>query len=137
MFAEAFDAVVKDDVRRGLIQGIFLLHCNTQEIIIQYADNTPFTMKANNYSLDNLVGIMHKFGLAFGLMINWTKSVAYWCDRGIPPRWVRKHQWKWALPSDLFKLLGTPFGLQLDLKNIDQLMLGQVKNELNAFVACW
>ena len=101
MFAEAFNAMVRDDVRRDLIQGISLLHYNTQEIISQYADNTPFAMKADESSVDKLVGIMHKFGLAYGLEINWTMSVAYWCDRGTPPRWVRKYQWKWALPGDL------------------------------------
>lgn len=77
-------------------------------------------MKANESSVNNLVGIMHMFGLASGLEINWTKSVAYWCGRDTPPRWVRKHQWKWALLGDLSKLLGTSFDLQFDLNIVDQ-----------------
>lgn len=87
-------------------------------------------VKADESSVDNLVGILHNFGLASRLENNWIKSIAYWCGCITPHGWVRKHQWKWVIFSDLSKLLGTPFGLQLDLKNIDQFMLGQVKNKL-------
>ena len=39
---------------------------------------------------DNLVGIRHKFGLAFVLENNWQKKKTWhvWCDIGTPPCWV-------------------------------------------------
>lgn len=64
--------VVKGDVRGGHIQGISLSHSNIQHIISQHANDTSFIVKAGKSSVDNLVGILHKFELASGLEINWT-----------------------------------------------------------------
>ena len=62
------NAIVKNAVKIGLIKGIFLPQCTTQQIISQHIGNTSFTMRAD--SIDNLVGIFHNFGLAFGMEIN-------------------------------------------------------------------
>lgn len=42
-------------------------------------------------------------------------------------------QWKWATTSDLSKLLGTLFGLHMDLHNVDQPFVDKVKSKLK----CW
>ena len=63
-------------------------------------------MKAEETSVDNLVGILHKFDIASNLEINWHKSVVYSCGRGQPLRWVEKYC-KWAANDHLSKLLGT------------------------------
>ena len=41
------------------------------------ADDASFIVKANEYSINNLVGIMNKFGLASRLESNRTKNVPY------------------------------------------------------------
>jgi hypothetical protein len=43
---------------------------------------------------------------------------------------VEKYQWKWDATGDLSKLLGTPFGLQLELQDVDQFMVNRVKGKL-------
>lgn len=80
--------------------------------------------------MDNLVGILHQFGIALSLEINWHKSVVYWCGCGIQPGWVDKYQWKWVAHGDMSKLLGTPFGLHLELHNVDQFLINRVKVKL-------
>lgn len=66
---EALNATVKNAVKIGLIKGIFFPQCTTQQIISQYIDDTSFTVRAED-NIDNLVGIFHNFGLAFGMEIN-------------------------------------------------------------------
>lgn len=87
-------------------------------------------MIAEEASMDNLVGILRSFGLAFDLGINWHKIMVYWCSRGICPGWVEKFPWKWATNGDLSKLFGTPFGLHLELQNVDQYVINRVKAKL-------
>lgn len=104
------------NMQHELETSMALPQCNSQQIISQYVDDTSFTAKVEETSVDNLVGIMHKFGIAFGLDINWHKSVAYFCGRGRPPRWVGKYQWKWVANGDLSKLFAMPFGLNSNYK---------------------
>jgi hypothetical protein len=42
-------------------------------------------------------------------------------------------QWKWAATSDLSKLMGTLFGLHMELHNVDQSLVDKVKAKLK----CW
>ena len=72
-------------------------------------------VKVEETNIDYMVGILHKFGTASRLEIYWHKSMAYWCGRGRPLGWVGIYQWKWVATSDLSKILGTPFGLQLEV----------------------
>lgn len=58
-------------------KAINLLKDGSQQMINQYAHDTSFTIKGEEASVDYLVGILHKFGTASGLEINWQKSVAY------------------------------------------------------------
>lgn len=87
-------------------------------------------MRVDESSVDTLVGILLKFGLVYGLEVKWHKNVAYWCSQGTPPNWVEKFQWKWAANGYLSKLLGTPFGLYLELQNVDQFLVNKVKGKL-------
>lgn len=80
--------------------------------------------------MDHFVGILQKFGLGSTMEINWHKSVANWCNKGHQPCWVEKIQWKWVASGDLSKIFGTPFGLHLELQNIDQFLVDMVKAKL-------
>ena len=64
------------------LKGINFPQGVSQQIISQYADDTSFTVKAEEANVDYLVEILHKFDITFGLEINWQKSMAYWCGRG-------------------------------------------------------
>lgn len=77
--AEALNATVKHAMIVGNLKGITLSQNNSQQIISRYAYNTSFTGKAEEISVDHMVGILHKFGNASGLEIRWHKIVVYWC----------------------------------------------------------
>jgi len=123
----------------GNIKGVILPQCNSQEIITQYVDDMSFMIKTEENSVDNLVGILHKFGIASRLEINWHNNVANWCGRERPPRWVKKYQWKWAATGDLPRLLSTPFGLQLEVHDVDQFLKNMVKgnSSIGALQTCY
>ena len=91
-------------------------------------DNTSLTVREEENTMDNLLEILHNFGIAFGLKIN--KSIAYWCGQETSLGWVEQYQWKWATSGDLSKLFGTPFGLQLELQDVDQFLIDKVKTKL-------
>ena len=80
--------------------------------------------------MGNLVGILQSFGLASGMEINWHKSVAYWCSSGALPGWVEKNQWKWVANGYFFRLLGTPFGLEIKLHDVDHFIVVRIKAKL-------
>lgn len=90
-------------------------------------------MRADETYVDNIVGILHNFGLAYGLEINWHKSIAYWYGQGTPPQWVEKYYWKWAANRNMSKLLGTPFGLHLELQSVDKFMVNRAKDKLTVW----
>ena len=81
--ANALHDVIKNVVKIGLIKGIYLPQCLTQQIIYQYANNTSFTMRAEEASMDNLVGIIQNFGFASSLEINQHKNMVCWCGYGL------------------------------------------------------
>ena len=49
------------------IKGITLLQYNSQQIISQCFDDTSFILKVEQNNVYNLIGILHKFGIAFTL----------------------------------------------------------------------
>lgn len=65
-------------MRIGNLKEITISQCNSQQVIIQYVDDTSLNGKGKKTSVDNLMGILHKFGGASGLEINWHRNVAYW-----------------------------------------------------------
>ena len=76
IMAETLKAKIKHAMRLNNLKCITLPQCNFQQTISQYAFDTTFTMKVEESSVDSLVGILHKFGIASGLETNWHKSVA-------------------------------------------------------------
>lgn len=54
-------------------------------------------------------------------------SNVYWFDRFIhKPEWLNEYQWQWATEGELFELLGTPFGLNLNTLDVDQFLYGKI-----------
>ena len=117
-------------MRTDLMKDISLPQCNPQQIISQYVDDTLFTVRAEEFSVDNVVRILHNFGPASGLEIDWHKNMPYWCGGGTPLEWVKKYHWKWIAIGDISNLPSTSFGLHLELQNVDQFLLTMVKAKL-------
>lgn len=121
---------IKYAMRIGNLKGIVRHQCYSQQIISQYVDDMSFTVRMEESNVDKFLGILHKFRTTFGLEINQHKFVAYWCGRGLRLGWVEKYHWKWAANGNLSKLLGMPFGLDLELRHVDQIWRNRVKSKL-------
>ena len=63
--------------QQGALKGVKLPKSDAHQLILQFADDTSFTLRAEHDSVSTLVNILHSFSLASGLTINWAKSGAY------------------------------------------------------------
>lgn len=75
--AEILNVAFKNVVRISLINVISLLQFCSQQIISQYMDNTSLIVREEENTMDNLLEVLHNFGIAFGLEIYWHKIIAY------------------------------------------------------------
>ena len=88
-------------------------------------------VRGTKEDVEELVKILETFSEASGMQINWKKSSAYWFNRFIPKlEWLLSYNWKWAEEGNLSKLLGSPFGLILDTKDIDQFFYNKIAKKL-------
>jgi hypothetical protein len=118
LVAQGLNAAVKAARNARHLQGIILPDGQTQQLIVQYADDTNFTLLGSEENLRNLTRLLDHFALASGLTINWTKSKAYWFSNHQPPGWIDSLPCSWAIPGELAKFLGVPFGIELDMQDI-------------------
>jgi hypothetical protein len=65
-------------------------------------------------------------------MINEQKSAAYYWHprRKDRPGWTDQFNWQWATADDITKLLGSPFGLTLSTRDVDQFLIEKVETKL-------
>lgn len=91
------------------------------------------SLKENKESAKNMVDILNIFSLASSLKINWGKSTPYWqSSLSNKPTWLDNYQWKWVHDGEFFDLMGTTFGLSLDVKDVDEFLMSTIhKNFFN------
>ena len=131
LMGEALHATIHQAQEYGNIRGVQLPKSEDQQLTLQFADDTSFTVRAEQASVSNLVSILQSFTLASGLHINWEKSGAYWVGRaGPPPAWANAFGWTWGAEDGISKLLGTPFGLSLTTSDSDQFLLDKIQSKL-------
>lgn len=54
----------------------------------------------------------------------------YWQSNiNAKPTWFDPYQWKWAQEGELSKLLGTTFGLSLEVQDVDNSLFGKQLEE--------
>ena len=95
-------------------------------------DDSLFVVRGEKRYVDELVRILKVFSEASGMEINWDKSCAYWFDKFIHrPEWLVGYNWIWAEEGDLSKLLGTPFGLNLNTNDVDRFLYSKIAKNLN------
>lgn len=110
----------KNAIRSGPITCVPLLQYNSQQLISQYVDDTSFPLRAEEASVYNLVGILHNFGLDYGLEINWHKNVVYCCGQITPTRLGGELSLEVGCKWRSIKAIWHPFfGLHMKLKNVD------------------
>jgi hypothetical protein len=102
--------------------------CNI--FISQYTYYTYFMIHTEKRKVGNLVQILYSVGWASWFEINWTNIVAYWCWRNTKMHCLGEYQKKWMERGDLSNLFGTPFGLHIGLKDIDDFLVTIVKGRL-------
>lgn len=111
---------IKKVVAEGRLKGISLPWGKKQQCISQYADDSSFMVREDNFFVDELVRILKVFSISSGMEINWEKFYAYWFDKYThKPKWFSRYNWQWAEKGDLSKLLGTPFKLNLNTSGVD------------------
>ena len=76
--------------------------------------------------------LLETFCLATGLVLNWSKSSAYWKQKGNVgrPPWTNMLGISWADKEGVSKLLGVPFGLALTTKDVDTFLLDKLTKRL-------
>ena len=114
------------------VQGISLPFEGRQQIIVQYADDTSFTLFRDKEKVRCLVYLLEMFCLATGLVLNWMKSSGYWKQKGgvDRPPWTDMLSITWADEEGVSKLLGAPFGLSLATKDVDSFLLDKLSKKL-------
>ena len=116
---EVLHAKVHQAQEQDRIRGVELPASIEQQLTLQFADDTSFTIGADHRSVSTLVHILHTFTSASGPSINWAKSGTYWVGRNGPPGWANNFGWTWVADGHVSKLLGTPFGLSITTGDTD------------------
>ena len=124
--------VIKKAITKGRLRGIILPGGKKQQSISQYVDDSSFMVRGEKMYVDELVRILKVFSAASGMEINWEKSSAYWFDKHThKPEWLNGYNWQWANEGDLSKLLGTPFGLNLHVQDVDDFLYRKIARKLD------
>ena len=77
--------------------------------------------------VDELVRILKTFSAASRMEINWEKTCTYWFDQyTYKSIWLNGYNWHWANEGDLSKLFGTPFGLNLRTREVDEFIYRKI-----------
>lgn len=104
---EALNAATKKMLVEGELAGIKLPEGSGEQIISQYDDDVNFTILAEERIFKRLALLLERYGLASGLVINWTKSLVYWLSPEPAPNWLDQMECPWAIEHQLSKLLGS------------------------------
>jgi hypothetical protein len=128
---EILTHIIKKTVNDERLRRVFFPGGKKQQCISQYADDFSFMVRGAKDDVDELVKILETFSQASGMEINWEKSCDYWFNKHTHKSdWLRGYNWKWTEEGDLSKLLGTPFGLNLDTRYVDQFLYKKITKKL-------
>jgi hypothetical protein len=116
---EALHLASVDCLRRGALRGIELPGGTGQQLMVQYADDTNYTLLATRENMISITELLQTFWLATGLKTNWEKNTASFFGPGPPPLWLQDYNCQWAVAGNLGKLLGLPFGIDIATADVD------------------
>lgn len=130
LVAEALATVTKRAVDSGSIKGIMLPDGATQQVLSQFADDTTFSLKGAERYLATTSAMLTEFGLATGLVLNRHKSSMYWYHTMPPPPWLQSFGFTVTPAQELSRLLGTPFGVDLETRDVDRFLANKLTTKL-------
>jgi hypothetical protein len=134
LIAETLNATAKATMSTGTLHDIQFPNHDKCQLLLSFADDTTFTLERVEFYLCNLVQLLRSFAQASGLYINWEKSIAYWFTPDPTPPWLAIFDFPWAIEHSLSKLLGTPFGLNLVIEDVDNFLLGKITKKIDYWV---
>ena len=71
--------------------------------------------------------LLEVFSTTSSMEINWEKLYAYLLKKYThKPEWLNGYNWKWADEGDLSQLSGTPFGVNLDIHDVDRFLYAKI-----------
>jgi hypothetical protein len=118
-------------IQAGELYGILLPDRQTQQTLLQYADDTTYSLAGVERNIHTITSLLTCFGQATGLVYNPCKSVTYWFGEGIPPAWLQVFGCQVAVENQLSKLLGTPFGQSLSMTDISDILHHKITKKLS------
>jgi hypothetical protein len=74
-------------LQAGTLWGISLPGGSKQQLLVQYADDTNYTLLSTRDNMVAITRLLELFAQATGLTTNWDKSTAYFFGSGQPPAW--------------------------------------------------
>ncbi|KAL3676999.1 hypothetical protein R1sor_026947 [Riccia sorocarpa] len=116
----------------GHLKGIHLPEAGIQYAQGFFADDAHLLLLADRQNLLNAKSLLHTFGLASGLHVQWGKSTATWISTSNSlPQWTDELDWTWAQQGQVDKFLGFRFADGLDHNSIYETVLLKVKAKIN------
>ena len=127
---EVINHMVNKAMATRELEGIISQGNHHNQRIAHYADDTSFTMEGRAEVVRNLVNLLKPFSLALGSDINCSKSTTYWHNPATnKPRLLDIFHWKWV-QGEISKLLGTTFGLSLDVHDVIEVLIDKTKKKI-------
>ena len=130
LIMETLHSAIRAAVVAGTLSRITLPHGITQQTLLQYADDTMFSLVSIEQNIHNISSLVKEFGLATGLVYNPHKSLVYWFGPLASPRWINTFDCQVAQTQDLSRLLGTPFGISLHTDDVDTFLQQKLAKKL-------
>jgi len=88
---EALNIAARHLRHEGELKGISLPSAIAAQLISQYANDVNFTIKGEEKYFRQLSLLLDRYGVASRLMINWSKSLAYWHSPHPAPPWLAQN----------------------------------------------
>lgn len=115
-----------------MVPYLFLIVGEILNHISQYANHLSLLIRGEKPFVVELVWLLEVFNCALRMEIGWHKFCAYWFDHSMSkPAWLNNYNWPWAKENDLSKLKGTLLGLNLQIKDVNQLLLRKFPKNWN------
>lgn len=119
LVGEILNILIKQLVGRREICGVLLLGGEREKILSQYANDTILTLVGNEDNVNKAMDFLNNFLHISRLEFNWGKNTVFWYGiSNFKQHWLRKHTYRWV-EVEISKLLGTTFGFNFDVKNVN------------------
>ena len=115
----------------GNTSGYIAPRGSKQQLLVQYADDTNYTLLSTRDNMVAITRLLELFAQATGLTTNWDKSTAYFFGSGQPLVWMQEFTCPWAILGHLGKLFGLPLGIDVHTADIDQFLVDKIEKKLS------